>query len=133
MTFTLPAPRTYGPLTRTDFVRYQGASGDMNPLHHDEEFCRARDLPMPMGPGMLGAGVLAGWLVGVVPPASVRRYRVRFEGPVWPGDSLTCVATAIREYDEDGRGMLDLELVCRRQTGDTAIRGWATCVREDPA
>ena len=28
------------PLSRTDFVRYQGASGDMNPIHHDEFFAR---------------------------------------------------------------------------------------------
>ena len=33
--------RRVGPLTRTDFVRYQGASGDMNPVHHDEVFARA--------------------------------------------------------------------------------------------
>ncbi len=32
-----------GPLTRTDFVRYQGASGDMNPVHHDETFARPPD------------------------------------------------------------------------------------------
>lgn len=26
------------PLKVTDFVRYQGASGDMNPIHHDSAF-----------------------------------------------------------------------------------------------
>jgi acyl dehydratase len=34
-------PREYGPLTRTDFVRYQGASGDFNPIHHDDEFAQS--------------------------------------------------------------------------------------------
>ena len=29
---------TAGPMTRTDFVRYAGAGGDFNPLHHDEEY-----------------------------------------------------------------------------------------------
>ena len=31
-------PRTFPPLTRTDFVKYQGASGDFHPLHHDEVY-----------------------------------------------------------------------------------------------
>src|SRR6478609_3004077 len=31
-------PDTYPPLTRTDFVKYQGASGDFHPLHHDEQY-----------------------------------------------------------------------------------------------
>ena len=36
-----PTPREYGPITRTDMVKYQGASGDFNPIHHDEEFARS--------------------------------------------------------------------------------------------
>ena len=43
-----PAPLVVGPLTRTDFVRYQGASGDMNPLHHDEIFARAAGYDAPV-------------------------------------------------------------------------------------
>ena len=39
-----------GPLTRTDFVRYQGASGDFNPIHHDEEFAQSAGYPI----GVLG-------------------------------------------------------------------------------
>ena len=39
MSAQLPASGGLGPLSRTDFVRYQGASGDMNPVHHDETFC----------------------------------------------------------------------------------------------
>jgi acyl dehydratase len=44
---TSPAPMTIGPVTRTDFVRYQGASGDMNPIHHDETFARAAGYEAP--------------------------------------------------------------------------------------
>ena len=52
MTLTLPPPRVYGPVTRTDVVRYQGASGDLNPVHHDEPFARAAGFPAPLGVGM---------------------------------------------------------------------------------
>ncbi len=51
-----PEPRTVGPLNRTDFVRYQGASGDFNPIHHDEEFAQGGGVPV----GVLGRHA-AGW------------------------------------------------------------------------
>src|SRR5205823_876970 len=41
------APREFGPLTRTDFVRYQGASGDFNPIHHDDDFAQSAGYPTP--------------------------------------------------------------------------------------
>jgi acyl dehydratase len=121
-------PREVGPLSRTDLVRYQGASGDMNPLHHDEEFCRRAGLPMPIAPGMLAAGVLASWVVSFLPPEDIRRYRVRFEERVWPGDFLTCSGSVVREYEEAGERRVDLEMTCCRQTGGVAVRGWATFV-----
>ena len=53
-----PTPREYGPLTRTDFVRYQGASGDFNPIHHDDEFAQSAGYPTVFSVGMLQAGIL---------------------------------------------------------------------------
>jgi len=32
-------------LSRTDLVRYAGASGDFNPIHHDEEFAHMAGQP----------------------------------------------------------------------------------------
>lgn len=32
-------------ITRTHIVRYAGAGGDMNPLHHDEEYAKSIGLP----------------------------------------------------------------------------------------
>ncbi|WP_419469377.1 MaoC/PaaZ C-terminal domain-containing protein [Candidatus Frankia alpina] len=60
--------RWFGPLTMTDIVRYQGASGDLNPMHHDDELARGAGYPQAFGVGMLGAGYLATWLSG--PPTS---------------------------------------------------------------
>ena len=45
-----PEAQEYGPISRTDMVRYQGASGDFNPIHHDEEFAKSAGLPV----GVLG-------------------------------------------------------------------------------
>lgn len=39
----------FGPLTRSHIVRYAGAGGDFNPIHHDEEFARSPGMPGVFG------------------------------------------------------------------------------------
>ena len=39
----------FGPLTRSHIVRYAGAGGDFNPIHHDEQFARAAGMPGAFG------------------------------------------------------------------------------------
>ena len=123
-----PAPLVLGPLTRTDFVRYQGASGDMNPVHHDEPFARAAGYPAPLGVGMFQAGVLAAWAAGWLGPENVRRTRVRWKEAVFPGDVLTFHAAVARTYEEDGERRVELRLRCERQTGGVAVEGSAVFV-----
>ena len=124
----LPPPRVVGPVTRTDFVRYQGASGDMNPIHHDEEFAKKAGYPAPLAVGMFQAGVLNAWATDWLGPENVRRTRIRWKEQVWPGDVLTFTGKIARKYEEDGVGKVDLELVCTRQTGGVAVQAWMTFV-----
>jgi 3-hydroxybutyryl-CoA dehydratase len=110
-----------GPLTRTDIVRYAGASGDFNPIHHDETFALAAGLPSVMAHGMLSAGVLGSFVTRWFGPGSVRRYRVRFRERVWPGDVLRAQGKVVRV--EDDRATLELSLV--RQDGVAVVTGSA--------
>jgi acyl dehydratase len=119
-------PREFGPLTRTDFVRYQGASSDFNPSHPDEHFARAAGFPTVFSVGMLQAGLLATYVTDQFGPANVRRFKVQFREQVWPDDVLTATGTVARVYDADGERRVDLDLVVTRQTGGTAIKGEAT-------
>lgn len=121
-----PEARTIGPLTRTDFVRYQGASGDMNALHHDDQVARAAGFPSVFSVGMFQAGVLASYAADWLGPENLRRFTCRFRAQVWPDDVLTCEATVTRKYDEDGERRVDLDLSCCRQDGSTAVSGVAT-------
>ena len=123
-----PEPLVVGPLTRTDFVRYQGASGDMNPVHHDEPFARAAGFAAPLGVGMFQAGVLAAWAAGWLGPENVRATRVRWKEPVWPGDVLTFHARVQRRFEENGERRVELALRCTRQTGGVAVEGSAIFV-----
>ena len=124
----LPLPRVIGPLTRTDFVRYQGASGDMNPIHHDEEFAKKAGYPAPLAVGMFQAGALNAWATDWLGPANVRRTRIRWKEQVWPGDVLTLSGKIARKYQEDGVDKVDLELTCTKQTGGVAVQAWMTFV-----
>ena len=78
-----PAPEfRYGPLTLTDLVRYAGASGDFNRLHHDDAYARAAGLPWVMAHGMLSAGLLASFVTRWFGPGSVAWRR-----SAWCGNS----------------------------------------------
>ena len=73
--------------------RYADASGDHNPIHLDAEFARgAAGLPGIIVHGMCtmafaSRAVLNGLCGG--DPARLRRIRVRFSRPVFPGETLT--------------------------------------------
>jgi acyl dehydratase len=126
-----PAPLVAGPVTQTDIVRYQGASGDMQPIHHDMELARSAGLPGPFSVGMYQAGLLGSWLAQWFGAENVRRYRVRFKERVWPGDVLTCSGQVADRRPVDGGSEVDVELSCSRQDGSTAVEAWATCVVPD--
>ena len=121
--------RRVGPLTRTDFVRYQGASGDMNPVHHDELFAHAAGYDAPLGVGMFHAGVMATWACDWLGPENVRGFKIRWKEPVWPGDVLTVAGRVARRFDvEGGERRVEVEIACTKQTGGVAAHATAVFV-----
>ncbi len=121
-----PAPLVVGPLTRTDQVRYQGASGDMQPIHHDEPFAQAAGYAAPLSLGMLHAGLMGGWAAQWMGAQNVRGFRVRFSAQAFVGDTLTCDGSIGSEDDES----VTLELSCTNQDGALVAQAWATFVKE---
>jgi acyl dehydratase len=116
------------PLTITDFVRYQGASGDMNPVHHDTEFAQRAGFPTPFAVGMRQAGVLATFMTDHLGASAVRRFKVQWMEQAWPGDVLTYTATVAGVRQEGDERFVDLEATVTRQTGGVHLQGWATFV-----
>jgi acyl dehydratase len=84
-----PPPRVFGPVTQTDIVRFAGAGGDFNPLHHDASSARAAGFDAPIAMGQMTAGILAGWLTDWCGVENLRAYKVRFLAPVHIGDTIT--------------------------------------------
>jgi acyl dehydratase len=115
-------------LTRTMFVKYAGASGDFNPMHHDDTIATQVGNPSVFGHGMLTMGLAARVVKDWFGPEAVRRFQVRFSKQVWPGDVLTCTATVADKREEGPAKLVDLDLAVVNQNGDKAITGTATAV-----
>ena len=115
-------------ISRTHFVRYAGASGDFNPMHHDDTVATSIGNPSVFGHGMLTAGLTARVLKDWFGPAALRRFQVRFSKQVWPGETLTCTAkvTGLRDAEEGGVGLVDVECEVVNQDGEAKLTGTAT-------
>ena len=112
-------PTVFGPIERTDIVRYAGASGDFNPIHTDEGYARRSGAPTVFAMGMLPAGYLAhalsDWFGG---PHRLRRFKVRFTTRIWPGDEVVCVGDVTDVEGEVVRVRLEAR---RRGTGPEGV------------
>ncbi|MDO5082762.1 dehydratase [Arachnia propionica] len=113
------------PITRSDVVRYSGASTDFNEIHFSDRHARAIGLPGVLAHGMwtMGAGLrlVTDWIED---PARVVRHQVRFTRPVVVPDTdegtevvYTGEVTAVSE----GIATVSLTATC----GDDAVLGAA--------
>jgi peroxisomal enoyl-CoA hydratase 2 len=113
-------------ITRTHFVRYAGASGDFNPMHHDDTVAQKAGYPSVFGHGMFTAGVLGHYLTDWVGIGNLRRYAVQFRGQLYPGRSMHFRAKVVRKYKEDGENRIDAELTVTDDQGTVLLTGSAT-------
>lgn len=124
-------PLVVGPITRTHIVRYAGASGDFTPIHHDEPLAQEVGLPGVFSMGMMQGGMLAHLVADWLGLANVRRFSIRFEERVWPGDELTFTGRVVSVDRADGHEQVTVEVACHTDAGKRALSG--TAVAEYPA
>ena len=118
-------------LKRTQLVMYSGTSGDYNPLHSDDLYCReAAGYPGVFAHGMLTMGMTGRVVTDRFGAENVKKYGVRFTNQVWPGDDLvgTAVVDAIRQ--EGDETLVDLTITTKNQKGDVVLQGYATARAE---
>ena len=120
------APVVAHELTRTDLVKYAGASGDFNPMHTDELAAQAAGLPSVFGHGMFSMGLLGRALTDWAGPGNLRSYGVRFTRQTWPGETLsTHIVVTGKEETAEGK-VVSAELELRNQDGEVKLAGSAT-------
>lgn len=115
-------------LTRTDLVAYAGASGDFNPMHHDEVKAKAAGQPSVFGHGMFSMGLLGSAISDYVGVGNVRRFQVRFAKQTWPDEDLrTSVVVTAKRIEGDDH-LVDLDVKLANADGEEKVVGQATAV-----
>ena len=110
-------------LTRTDFVKYAGASGDFNPIHHDQTFAEASGNPTVFAMGMINASILSRVVTAFAGRPNVRRYKVRFATRAWPGDDVICRGRVTKKLAAGAEKLVEGELEAVNQKGEVLISG----------
>lgn len=119
------APVVSHKLTRTDLVRYAGASGDFNPMHHDEVMATKAGLPSVFGHGMFTAGFLARAITDYVGVGNLRRFKMRFAKQTWPGETFVTKIVVTAKRKDDGENLVDLDCQVLNADGEVKLTGEA--------
>jgi acyl dehydratase len=120
------APVIAHTLTRTDLVKYAGASGDFNPMHHDEVAAQAAGQPSVFGHGMFSMGLLGSALTDYVGVGNVTRYQVRFARQTWPDEVLSSKIVITGKREEGDKLLVDLAVTLSNGDGEDKLVGEAT-------
>ena len=106
-------------VSESDVYLFGGISGDMHPMHYNEEFMKKTEFSRRIAHGMLIASYMstAGSLLILQMKWNTVSYgydKIRFIKPVFIGDTVTCVETVAR-VDDDGKFFADI--TCTNQDG----------------
>jgi len=117
------------PVTRTDIVRYQGASGDFDAAHHNDNHAQQFGFEGAFSLGMLHAGILTDYVINLSPQVQLKKIIIRFKGIVNIGDILTYQAKVLNSEEsqdkDEFRNEATLELQVTNQKGAKVLVGSA--------
>jgi len=102
------------PVTKTQLVRYAGASGDFNPLHTDDAVAQEAGLKGVIAQGLLVMGFVGQAITCWVSKRDLKRFQVRFKGMTFPGDIISVSATVTEKVAEGE----NLRILCHTEAQD---------------
>ena len=117
-------------VTEADIVAFAGLSGDYNPLHVNEEYCRNTIFGGRIAHGPLVYAIAAGLLFQLhlyddTLIAFLGFENLRFTKPVKPGDTIRARIKVLekREASDPGRGVMKRQLQVLNQRGEIVQEG----------
>lgn len=113
-------------INRSHIVKYAGAGGDFNPLHHDDTFAQSVGYPSVFAHGMFSMGLTGRMLTDWVGPTGLRKYGVRFTKQVFPGDTLTAHGEVTAVNGDEAT----IRVWTTNKAGETVVEGEAVAVTE---
>jgi hypothetical protein len=123
------------PVTRSHLVRYAGASGDFNPLHHDETFARMIGMESVIAHGMLIMGIVGEAIVSWIEHKYLRKFQSRFLGMTEPVNwnevektqnraTIVVSGKVVKKYEENGETRIRCNIVAKDLTGSRKLDGF---------
>lgn len=114
-------------ITERDVFEFADASGDINPLHIDEEYAKKTQFGRRVAHGILTAGVISTVLGGELPGIGTIfvELHLRFLKPVFLGDTITATATVMEIINPK---RVRLMVSCKNQDGDDVAIGNAVVI-----
>ncbi|MFC1886300.1 MaoC/PaaZ C-terminal domain-containing protein [Thermodesulfobacteriota bacterium] len=113
------------PVTRTQIVRYAGASRDFNPMHHDEPLAQAEGMGGVFAHGMMSLAFLGQMVKDWCGHERMRKIKIRFMDLVRPGDIITCKGAITKKYQSDGKNFIEADIFAQNQNNVTVTKGFA--------
>ena len=101
---------------------FRDMTGDINPLHNDEDYAVSKGHSGRVVYGMLTASLLS-TLAGVYLPGKrslIQEVKIKFAKPVYIGDELT--VEGVVEEKHDAFSLIVLKVTIRNQSGDKVCR-----------
>ena len=117
-------------VTQAQIERYAAASGDFNPIHVDRDFAASSRFGGNIAHGMMIAATISDVMTTVFGRDWLEsgRLDIRFNAPVFPGDTVTAFGHVTSVMDLNGRAEVLCSVGVRRQGGEMAITGKAAVV-----
>lgn len=112
-------------VTEADVVLFGGVSGDLNPAHFNEEYCKDTMFKGRIAHGMLSSSYIS-TVLGMHLPGPGTIYlsqELKFTSPVKFGDTVTATIEVIEKIEEKNRIVLDT--ICTNQDGKVVVKGKA--------
>ena len=122
-------------VTRERIDAYRAASGDHNPLHHDDEFAANTQFGGVIAHGMLTLALVSEMMTRAYGSAWLTSgsLKVRFRGAAYPGDALEAAGSVAKAETLDNGIDITCNVEVRNAHNDNRIITGSASVRVGPA
>lgn len=110
-------------ITDADVVIWTGITGDINPLHLDEQYAATTRFGKPVVPGVYVLGFISTAVTRLGMGHVYASQNIRFMKPVYVGDTITGEATIIEKVEE--KSLMKVHTRCINQNGVVVLDGEA--------
>jgi acyl dehydratase len=125
---------TSEPITRTHLVRYAGASGDFNPLHHDQTFVKVIGQKNVIAHGMLIMGIVGEAITSWIENKHLKKFNAKFLTMTEPVDwddventkdraTIIVRAKVVKKFEENGEKRFQCEIIAQDALGSKKLSG----------